>query len=137
MRPIFLWRTIPLRDRAQLPKRPGLYAVKSMGRIMYIGRSNNLYRRWQGDNHHRYPQARNLVFPHLAYITMPERKIHAAERKLIDRIDTPWNDKPVPSGKWVGYLKMFLLVAVLPFLVDHYWEEALDFFGTLLNSLYY
>lgn len=127
MKPIFLWRTLPLRDRANLPSKPGLYAVKSLGRVMYVGKSVNLKRRWQGSGHHRYDQACNLVFPHLAYITMPERAIHTAEARLIDRLNTPWNDTPVPSGRFWVYVRMFLICAVMPFVVERYWGDVVSF----------
>ncbi len=121
MKPIFLWRTIPLHDRNHLPSKPGLYAIKSLGRVMYVGKSADLKRRW--GNHHRYRQASNLAWPHLAYITMSESRIHDAEKKLIARIDPPWNDKPVPSGRIWAYVRMFLLCVVILLLADRYWDE--------------
>ena len=127
MRPIFLWRTISLRDRSKLPSKPGLYAVKSLGRVMYVGKSVDLKRRWQGRAHHRYDQACNLVLPRLAYIELPKSEIDDKEESLIERLDTPWNDTPVPSGRPWLYVKMFLFCAVMPFVVDRYWSDMVDF----------
>ena len=108
MRPIFLWRTLPLTHRHKLPKRPGLYAVKSfslfgpVGRVKYIGRATDLKGRWQGRGHHRYPQARNLLWPRLAYIELPKHKINEEEERLIAKLSPPWNGSPVPARWWVG-----------------------------------
>ena len=127
MRPIFLWRTIPLRDRSKLPSKPGLYAVKSLGRVMYVGKSVDLKRRWQGGSHHRYDQACNLAFPRLAYIEVPKSEIDDEEESLIDRLDTPWNGTPVPNGRLWVYVRMFMLCLVMPYVVDRYWSDVVRF----------
>jgi hypothetical protein len=90
------WKRIPLSDRASLPTQSGLYAVLNWrGEILYIGKSVNLRSRWQ--NHHRYPQAKKLLWAKLAYLERDE--IDKSERELIKRYQPPWNGSPVPSER--------------------------------------
>ena len=103
MKPIFFWPRRPLHQRDQLPKGPGLYAVVSMGRVLYVGRSTSLNRRWTAKGnrqHHRLPQAQDLLWPYLHYVELPERKITVAEQRLIRRVKPPWNNTKVPKHRW-------------------------------------
>ncbi|MEM9804051.1 MAG: hypothetical protein AAF959_02140 [Cyanobacteria bacterium P01_D01_bin.56] len=118
MKRIVFWKTIPLRHRHQLPARPGLYAVKSLGRVLYVGRAVDLRDRWQGSGHHRYYQARNLAWPRLAYIELPKRAINRAERQLIERVNPPWNGSPVPKrAQWWKVGVEMLAAGVVCYLV--------------------
>lgn len=122
MTPIFLWPRLPLSQRDKLPKDPGLYAVVSLGRVLYVGRSTNLHRRWtaKGDReHHRLPQAQDLLWPYLHYIELPERKIAAAEERLIARVKPPWNNAKVPRHRWS--LAELLSLAAMGWLVVVLW----------------
>lgn len=51
------WSGIPLGQREQLPPYPGIYVVvDAQDQVWYVGRSVNLYARWNGRGHHRYQQ---------------------------------------------------------------------------------
>lgn len=113
MKPIFLWHTIPFSKRHKLPQRSGLYAVKSLGRVKYVGRATDLRDRWQGRGHHRYPQARNLLWPRLAYIELPKHRINEEEDRLIARLSPPWNGSRVPARWWVKFRGTVLVWGVL------------------------
>ena len=132
MKPIFFWSRVPLNQRDKLPKGPGLYAVVSLGKVFYVGLSEGLRDRWRGKHHHRLPQAQDLLFPYLHYIELPESKISAAEKRLIDRVKPPWNNTKVPKYRWsFGEL---LSVAVIMFLVVVLWERWGDLLLELLGS---
>ena len=124
MKPIFFWPRRPLHQRDQLPKGPGLYAVVSMGRVLYVGRSTSLNRRWTAKGnrqHHRLPQAQDLLWPYLHYIELPERKIVATERRLIARVKPPWNNTKVPKHRWS--LAELLSLAATGWLAVVLWER--------------
>lgn len=51
------WSCLPLKQRDQLPHHPGIYVVvDAKDQVWYVGRSVNLYARWNGRGHHRYQQ---------------------------------------------------------------------------------
>ncbi len=134
MKPIFLWPRLPLHQRDQLPKASGLYAVVSMGRLLYVGRSTNLNRRWtarEDREHHRLPQAQDLLFPYLHYIEVPERRIAAAEKRLIARVGPPWNNTKVPKHRWS--LAELMSLAAMGWLVVVAWERWGDLVLELLK----
>lgn len=97
------WRKLPLDERSQLPASSGLYAVLDRhGHAWYIGKSNNLKRRWAGGSHHRYQQAcEEIERPRLAWKAVPESRIHDLETQLIDyykaRGQANWNNTTVPD----------------------------------------
>ena len=131
MKPIFLWKRLPLRDRSHLPSKPGLYAVVSLWRVFYVGRAVDLRDRWQGKGHHRYRQARHLVMPYLAYIELPKQRINGAEKELIRRVDPPWNGSPVPKPvRWWKFIAEMAVAVVACFLLDKYSEEILYWLGS-------
>lgn len=102
---------------------------------MYVGKSVNLQHRWQGANHHRYRQATNLAFPRLAYIQMPEAKIHTAERRLIGRLNAPWNGTSVPKQTRLWKFGVEVMVAmVVCYLAGQYHEELLEMFSVLIGG---
>ncbi|MEO1390239.1 MAG: hypothetical protein AAFV85_23140 [Cyanobacteria bacterium J06634_6] len=100
MKLIFLWKRVSLNRRDRLPARPGLYAVVSLGRTLYIGKSSNINRRWNatGDwRHHRYWLASIQPFVKVAYFET--RAYNRLERGLINQHRPPWNDTGKP---WWG-----------------------------------
>ena len=51
------WSNLPLTQRSQLPNHPGIYVITDLAeQVWYVGKSANLYNRWRGKGHHRYPQ---------------------------------------------------------------------------------
>lgn len=81
-----------------------------MGRIVYLGKSKDIYQRWNakgGRRHHRLDQALDLVWPRLHYVTMQESAIHDAEKAWIKRLGKPpWNYSKVQKHKW-QFLEVF------------------------------
>ena len=80
----------------RLPRQSGIYAVMCGRQALYIGRSNNLYRRWNSDGgyrHHRYWLAL-LRGTHLKYLVIDRHK--EAEEYCLDQYYTPWNGTDVP-----------------------------------------
>lgn len=101
-----------LQDReSALPELPGIYAVVDKG-VHYIGKSVNLKKRWQGDNHHRYEQAdRALNNPSLHWFTCSKAQLDQIERPLIKYWKTQgeaqWNDSKVieySDTSWLDFL---------------------------------
>lgn len=91
IKPLRRWESCRLEDRkTELPKTSGLYAVLNGNKIMYIGRSTNLNKRWSS-GHHRYPQAAQLRNPRIAWVCLSEWKINKAEGYLINQYQPAWN----------------------------------------------
>lgn len=100
--PILFWPSVPLRDRARLPAKPGLYAVKGRFRVYYVGLSKNIRQRWTAKGqreHDRLRQAVRVPFCRIAYYPMRESAIYKAEKRLINRLNPPWNYTRVKS-RW-------------------------------------
>ena len=97
MKPILFWRSAPLHRRHTLPASPGLYAVVSLGRVLYIGKSNDICRRWTstGDwRHHRYWLATLQPWCRIRYFET--RAYDRLEYSLINEYSPPWNDTDKP-----------------------------------------
>ena len=101
MKHIYFWRSLPLRDRNQLPESPGLYAVVSLWNIRYIGMSINLKQRWQGSGHGRYEQASRQAFCRLHYIPLRQtsRDLKDSELILIHKYKPSWTNTALPKKK--------------------------------------
>ena len=108
MTPIIFWSSVRLRDRSRLPAKPGLYAVRSMGKTFYIGRSVNLQDRWQGDSHHRFYMARLLPGVRLRYCVLSRAEIDSQEEDLIVKVKPPWNYTSVPHHSYAGAVWWFM-----------------------------
>lgn len=101
LKPIWRWDYLAFRQRANLPKAPGIYAICAGKDIYYIGLASNLYNRWRGYQHHRYHVARLVPFSYLRYIEVPETSLRDCENYLIKKLDPPWNYTPDPiDGYW-------------------------------------
>ena len=90
------WPTVPFHQLHRLPKSPGLYAVCGgvwpKRKILYIGRSKNIHRRWNSSGarrHHRYWQASLVSFCSVGYLETERHE--QLEDSYIDRYDPPWN----------------------------------------------
>lgn len=119
---LMLWPSVSLGNRGRLPSEPGLYAVVSLGRVLYIGKSINIRTRWTAKGakqHHRLPQAEDLVFPRLKYLVLAEEEISSAEKYWIYAMGKkpPWNYSSIPPkweiGELIGLGVMALAVVVL------------------------
>jgi hypothetical protein len=103
------WKRIPLSDRASLPTQSGVYAVMDWrGQIKYIGRAEDLRDRWRSTGHHRYHQAKRLLWPRLAF--MPCDNYKQVELELIRYYRPPWNGTPKKQHRTVD--PMLLLYAL-------------------------
>ena len=135
MKPIFFWPRRPLHQRDQLPKGPGLYAVVSMGRVLYVGRSTSLNRRWTAKGnrqHHRLPQAQDLLWPYLHYVELPERKIAAVEKRLTARVSPPWNNTKVPKHRWslAGLIGVGMMIWWTIVMWDRFGARVMELLGS-------
>ena len=72
-----------------LPKEPGIYFAMSNGIVQYIGRSENLCRRWKQHHHHSEMQQFDDV--NIAYMLCPVELTYEIERALIDWFSPPLN----------------------------------------------
>lgn len=86
--------SVALKTKFKLPKEPGIYFVIWMEQILYIGRSENIFKRWQG--HHRYQQIlEDHPGSHIAWIVCSEMSLlPVIENALIDKFQPPinWSD---------------------------------------------
>ncbi|MEL6939496.1 MAG: hypothetical protein AAFO84_09915 [Cyanobacteria bacterium J06598_1] len=95
MKEISRWQSCRLEDRkTDLPRTSGIYAVLNGDRIMYIGRSTNLQRRWSS-GHHRYEQAARLKNPRLAWTVVEKRALNSLENTFIHQYRPAWNGTKV------------------------------------------
>lgn len=109
VRHISQWRSCRLEDRkALLPKSSGIYAVLSKDSVMYIGRSNNLNRRWRS-GHHRYDQATRLKNPKLAWICVEKSQLSALEAVLIRTYRPAWNWTKVEAPRVLYSFRTLLI----------------------------
>ncbi|MEL6259985.1 MAG: GIY-YIG nuclease family protein [Cyanobacteria bacterium J06626_6] len=111
VRDLSQWRSCRLEDRkALLPKSSGIYAVLSKNKVMYIGRSNNLNKRWRS-GHHRYAQATRLKNPKLAWISVDKSQLSDVEAMLIRTYSPAWNWTKVKAPR-VLYSFRTLLIGI-------------------------
>lgn len=78
-------------------------------KVMYIGRSGNLRKRWSS-GHHRYHQADKLKDPRLAWILLSKREINKVETAFIKQYQPAWNwTKVEETSDWVVVWKPRLI----------------------------
>ncbi|MEM9150547.1 MAG: hypothetical protein AAGB19_08845 [Cyanobacteria bacterium P01_F01_bin.3] len=104
------WQSCRLEDRkTELPTSSGIYAVLDKNKVMYIGRSGNLRKRWSS-GHHRYHQAVKLKDPRLAWILLSKREINKVETAFIKQYQPTWNwTKVEETSGWVVVWKPRLI----------------------------
>ncbi|MDX1976377.1 MAG: GIY-YIG nuclease family protein [Pseudanabaenaceae cyanobacterium bins.68] len=87
---IFILPAKSVNHLEELPKAPGIYYITACWMVFYVGKSQNLRRRWQ--SHHRLRQFIGLQpFGRLHYRLMPLEQIHAYELAEIERLKPAWN----------------------------------------------
>jgi len=79
-----------LRDRQLLPEEPGIYFVVTKGRIIYIGQSINIRRRWQ--THGIYALVAVHPQPCIAWLLMPCEGLDSCEDYFTEKF------KPLLDG---------------------------------------
>ena len=104
------WQSCRLEDRkTELPASSGIYAVLDKNKVMYIGRSGNLRKRWSS-GHHRYHQAAKLKDPRLAWILLSKREINKVETAFIKQYQPAWNwTKVEETSDWIVVWKPRLI----------------------------
>ncbi|NJK40008.1 MAG: GIY-YIG nuclease family protein [Oscillatoriales cyanobacterium RM2_1_1] len=82
------WASLPLTQREQLPRQPGIYiVVDAEEQIWYVGKSVNLNARWNGKGHHRYKQlsrTNNKRSYRIHWQTFPANQLSEKEQQYID-----------------------------------------------------
>ncbi|MEO0769256.1 MAG: GIY-YIG nuclease family protein [Cyanobacteria bacterium J06649_4] len=117
VRDIDRWESCRLIDRrTELPKSSGVYAVINANRVMYIGKSINLHRRWSS-GHHRYQQTAKLKHPRIAWLRASEGQIDNIERYFIKQYNPAWNGSKVQKTPawftvWKPRLIAFAVAAI-------------------------
>ena len=100
----FGWDQLSFAKRDRLPEQPGLYAVVmvvhsecndegdlyDLGNILYIGRSDNLHKRWKGKKHHKWGVLATLPNIQIHYNT-GFSLLKAWESALIEEFNPPLN----------------------------------------------
>jgi hypothetical protein len=83
---------LPLEEKASFPDTPGIYiAIDSLGDIQYIGRANNIKKRWL--NHHKYSDLLKLGNIRIHYkVIEDEKNLTLAEKQLIKHFQPPLNN---------------------------------------------
>lgn len=87
-----------LRSRSLLPNVPGIYFIADeQNNIFYIGKAQNLRKRWAGKTHHRYKQfaRKGLDKVYIYYIEAPLSELDNLEKKYIEEIKPLQNDTKV------------------------------------------
>jgi excinuclease UvrABC nuclease subunit len=91
----------------RLPPRSGIYYVTGAWQVFYVGRSQNLQRRWR--SHHKLAEFNALrPFGRIHYHLVPSDRLLALEQAEIKRLKPPWNyQTPLKGGE-----KLWLRVTI-------------------------
>ncbi|MDJ0510991.1 MAG: GIY-YIG nuclease family protein [Crocosphaera sp.] len=93
------WQHISLKSKKHLPSYSGIYVVADKDdRVWYVGQAKNIYSRWQGKNHHRYPQLNqsHKKFNYTIYYhPFPLEKLDEKERYYINTFNPELNNTQV------------------------------------------
>jgi GIY-YIG catalytic domain len=87
-----------LRQRHQLPDRPGIYFVfDERAQLLYIGQAKSLRIRWAAGNHHRYKQfsRKGLDKIVIRYVLTSVSELDRLEREYIEQLKPLLNDSKV------------------------------------------
>ena len=120
MLPLFLLPSLGLENRAQLPRKSGVYyAIARSGKVLYIGMAVNLHSRWNAKGthqHHELEALRSVGGVRLRYRLVPEHRIRLVEALEIKRFDPPQNDVHPKSERCINVrirLERFAVNALL------------------------
>lgn len=92
-------RTITWGNFHELPSESGVYIVCDGERILYVGQSKNMRRRWT--RHHRKQQINNLQSDNIkiAFLLLSEKELASAERMFIAVLKPVFNGKSLPRAR--------------------------------------
>jgi hypothetical protein len=78
-----------------LPQKPGVYFVVVWGVVIYVGKSQNIMRRWM--SHHRFDQIIEMGGADIHYIVTDARDAGALELEMIRLLSPELNNTKAPS----------------------------------------
>lgn len=100
---------VRLNSKDSLPILSGIYYVVDRQRVIwYIGRSNNLFRRWNGEQaHHRYEQLLSIAIEEsleftIYYSQEKRNRLHQLERSQIAKYQPRLNNTPIIKKGYVN-----------------------------------
>ncbi|MDJ0843552.1 GIY-YIG nuclease family protein [Crocosphaera sp.] len=93
------WQNTSFKSKDHLPSYSGIYVVADKDdRVWYVGQAKNIYLRWQGKSHHRYPQLNrsHKKFNYTIYYhPFPLEKLDEKERYYINSLNPELNNSEV------------------------------------------
>jgi hypothetical protein len=94
--------SIPIHRKDRLPSCAGVYFAIAHGQILYIGKSQNIRRRW--GNHHRLGDLQSIDGVSLAWVTFSgsSSELHLMEQRFIKAYLPVLNNGPVFYPQRVG-----------------------------------
>lgn len=99
--------SVGLNDKNSLPEYSGIYYVVDADKVVwYIGRSVNLWQRWNAEQpHHRYYQLISLAEQenksfYIYYLETHKKELHTLEKKQIHKYQPRLNNTPAIKGKY-------------------------------------
>ena len=102
--------SVDLADRASLPNIPAIYyATDWAGQILYVGKSTNLYLRWnsrQYGAHHKLHELSQYRGVKLHYWKRPLWRRRHDEAVEIKRFDPPLNDRAESKVWWISAIDL-------------------------------
>ena len=102
--------SVELADRASLPNIPAIYyATDWAGQILYVGKSTNLYLRWnsrQYGAHHKLNELSQYRGVKLHYRQRPLWRLDHDEAVEIERLDPPLNDRDESKVWWISAIDL-------------------------------
>ncbi len=93
------WQNTSFKSKDHLPSYSGIYVVADKDdRVWYVGQAKNIYLRWQGKSHHRYPQLNrsHKKFNYTIYYhPFPLEQLDEKERYYINTLNPELNNSKV------------------------------------------
>ena len=107
---VWMLPSVELTDRASLPNIPAIYyATDWMGQILYVGKSTNLYLRWnsrQFGAHHKLNELSQYHGVKLHYRQRPLWRLDHDEAVEIERIEPLLNGHAESKVWWIGAIDL-------------------------------
>jgi len=107
---VWILPSVDLADRASLPNIPAIYyATDWAGQILYVGKSTNLYLRWnsrQYGAHHKLHELSQYHGVKLHYNKRPLWRLDHDEAVEIERFDPPLNDRAESKVWWISAIDL-------------------------------
>jgi hypothetical protein len=109
---------LPMDAKTNLPKESGIYfALNSEGRVLYVGQTVNLKKRWV--NHHRYVALNKIGGVSIAYLFAAPELLSSLEEALIEFFKPPFNGNSNKGQQGsLGGSKAYFGKSVTPIEID-------------------